>query len=382
MSVTPASPRKGSPRRPKSFRLATPVALAVSLLAHLSIFLVVGSVVIFEGKIPPSFFEAFNAPLAEGEETTDVPTLLEEDILPDPVDSPLEDLSTDPMDRLSDSSTSDLITSSAVDNTLSSSSAIRSFSGTPKLEAPKLKAQTKTASDKKGPGIPRTANIFGRTVQSAKFGAILDISFSTHSTIDVAVNEITEGFPDAVLVLAPGCGMNATKGGEIIEGQLYEKNLKDYGVEGLMSSATFLENLLRRNRNFKNLWDDAKRDGRGYVLHVPFDPKEIEDQVEEKLEQIEDTDGDPKDARIFEIYSTQYAFTFLESQGCDTIYWMADFADRVQENVVKDLAKDLKRAGIKVIQHDFKGGDHLNDKAKSYLYRETGGEKIVGAGRK
>lgn len=81
----------------------------------------------------------------------------------------------------------------------------------------------------KNKSIPRVANIFGHTVSSQKFGAILDISNSTHKTIDFAVNEISDGFPDVILVLAPGCGMKEGNGDavRIVTGRQFEKNVEE-----------------------------------------------------------------------------------------------------------------------------------------------------------
>jgi len=384
MTTRSAHPRPSKPRKPQTVRLATPFALALSLIVHLAIFLFVGSVVIFEGKIPPNLFQASGSPAVQEYGSMEVPPLIEEVVLPEPLDSPLDDPSIDLLENTSEPAASDVIVSKTVDSHHASSS-LRSFITTQKIDIPKNTPQTELnrqqdSPARKGPGVPRTANIFGRVVEATRFGAILDISSSTHQTIDVAVREITSGFPDALLVLASGCGMTEKSKGEVIDGETYERELDKYGMEGLFSSAFFLEKLLGRNKKFQDFWDDAMREGRGYVLHVPFDPDDIEEQVEEKKEQIEEEIGDLKKAAVYEIRSTQHAFAFLESQECDTIYWMADFADGVQQHVVEDLAKDLKRSDIKVIQHDFDGGDELNDKRKSYLWRETGGEKIVGSG--
>jgi len=367
----------------KPVRLATPLALLISLIVHFSLFLVVGTVVVFEGAIPPTFFEAFSDVSVEENQEVEAPPLIEDDIIIEPVETPLETPEMDFQEEMSNASTTDLITSSAIDPSLTRTSAFQPLSGSINPDASLGKragSLTQQPEKKMGPGIVRTANIFGKTVQSARFGAVLDISFSTHSTIDAAVREITEGFPDALIVLAPGCGIQANAPGEIIDGEKYNQNIEDYSSDKLNSTAAFLTRLLERNKNFADLWKDAIRDDRAYVVHVPFEEKELEKKVERILQRARETgkEADPEKTRTFEIRSTHYAFPFLSSQGCDTIYWMADFRDQLDKPVVEDLAKELKRDDIKVIQHDFDGGAELNDPVKALLYQKTDGEKIIG----
>ncbi len=368
-------------------RTATSVAFVVSVAVHVVLFLFVGTVVIFEATTPPSFFNSIGGGvLAEsGQDELEAPPLLEDEIQqPDSDLSSMEEpvMATD-MGMVDTLSTQDLIVATTSNPNampqfyqpaLSTGSAL----GTPSTSG--LKGTTSSGQGKAG--TPRVANIFGRTVTSSRFGAILDISNSTHRTIDVAINEINNGFPEALLMLAPGCGMDPSQKGEVIEGTQFTNNLQDYFYQGKNKeqitnhdvSAGFLNRLLGKekgqagNKNFVKLWERAIREGRGFVIQI--DMGEI-----------------GTGTRILKIHGTQYGFNYLMDQGCDVIYWMADFDDSINEALAKQLTNRLKRSGVKVILHDFNGGDQLTKKGDakaknlSQFATETGGEIIIGSGK-
>ncbi|MEM6821579.1 MAG: hypothetical protein AAF558_06540 [Verrucomicrobiota bacterium] len=378
MSQQMESPRQTAAKN-RNTKVVTSMALVVSVVVHLSIFLLVGSVVIFEGAIPPNLFESLGGSVVAdevGAEEFEAPPMLEDEVEPEPIEIPVEDsLDFPDVELTTTSAASDIITTTAVNTAFTNpfSASGSAISDGPVVSGGKMPKMVPKSASKKGPGVARVANIFGRQVEAAKFGAILDISFSTHKTIDVAVAEINKGFPDAILVLAPGCGMLPKQKGEIVAGKEFEKNIKDYTYDGKdykkgFYSAVFFPRLIANNRKFEKLWKDAKRDNRGYVLHIEL-PKKILN----------------KDGSLGLISGTHHAFEFLKEQGCDVIYWMADFDDGINATTIKNLAKDLKRADIRVIQHDFNGGDQLtsgkNAANKKLLFEETGGDVIIGSGK-
>lgn len=366
--------KRGTPK------LMTSMAFIVSVVVHAVVFLFIGSVVVFEGKIPQNLFESAGGSLVDdgsGEEM-ELPPLLEEEMEPEMIESPMEELEmTTEIEMDQVMNTSDLITTSVMTPTMVTHTITNSL-GTADVGA-MVQPSFKAGSGKKsggrraaGPGGVRTANIFGREVTAGKLGAILDISQSTRKTIDAAVMEIENGFPDAVLVLAPGCGMKQEQKGEVIAGKKFEQGLDgEFGIPkgeqryNKYNNSRFLPGLIKKNKRFEELWKDAKREERGFVIHIPA-PE----------------DKNYKDALIF---GTQVGFTFLQEQGCDVIYWMADFKDDIDEKTARGLVKQLKRSGVKVIQHDFDGGNELSKgkgwKIKSLFYQETGGDLIVGEGK-
>ncbi len=358
-------------------KVMTSMAFIVSVVVHLVLFLFVGSVVIFEGAIPPNLFTSMGGEMVaddSGSDEMELPPLMEEELEPEPMETPMDEIQMETEVDLSDAmSSSDLIIANTVAPSFAPSMP-KPMMGVGTGEGTKIISGLKPkggGGGAKGPGTPRTANIFGRTVSASNFGAILDISFSTHNTIDTAVNEIKEGFPDAILVLAPGCGMNAKETGEVIDGKTFGKNIDDYTYQGKNKvkgyySAPFFQALLSKNKNFEKLWERAVRDNRGYVLHL-----NIPDEV--------------KEDKIARISGTQHGFDFLIEQGCDMIYWMADFDDKVNADVAEDTVKMLKRKDVKVILHDFNGGDQLSKgkdgDIRSSFAKETDGEVIIGSGK-
>ncbi|MEM6884214.1 MAG: hypothetical protein AAF571_04225 [Verrucomicrobiota bacterium] len=361
-------------------KVMTSMAFIVSVAVHLVIFLFVGSVVIFEGAIPPNLFTSMSGDMIaeEVENEMDLPPLLEEELEPEPLEVPMEDFDLETEMDLSEAmSSSDLIITNAATPTF-----------TPSFSKPVLTVETdtgsklvsqrnKTKSDPgSGPGTPRTANIFGRTVSAANFGAILDISGSTHKTIDVAVNEIKSGFPDALLVLTPGCSLSQSSEADVIDGITFKKNRKDYHYQGreepeqYFYAAYFLEKLVNSNKNFGRLWSRAVKDERGFVVHG-----EIVDKPKRNSRGIlvASTKGG----------SVHHAIEFLIDEGCDVIYWMADYDDKVNEASARNMIKLMKRSDVKLIQHDFNGqtdGDKKNRSIVKQMVEQTDGQIIIGSG--
>ncbi|MEM6821580.1 MAG: hypothetical protein AAF558_06545 [Verrucomicrobiota bacterium] len=311
-NVANPEPSKVSELKKRYPKIITSMALVVSIAVHFSIFLVVGSVVIFKGAIQPDFFEATSgSPIEDAPPLDDIeaPPVLEE-VEPELVEVSLEDSLEQPEIELSAASAADIIVSSAIDSPFVSAFSITgsTLSNGPigvGNKVPKFKS-----AGGGGPGASKAASIFGRQIIASKFGAVLDISNSTHETIDVAIREIQQGFPGAIMVLAPGCGMESKQTGQIIEGQDFEDNIDQYrstyDIAFHHYTAGFLKKLLKENSRFEKLWQSAKRDGRGYVLHldlgkpVPYKNK----------------------TRSLAVLGTQHAFDFLATQGCDVIYWM------------------------------------------------------------
>ncbi|MEM6885733.1 MAG: hypothetical protein AAF571_11925 [Verrucomicrobiota bacterium] len=380
MAVAEPPEKKNKSNVGGASKMMTSMAFIVSVAVHLVIFLFVGSVVIFEGAIPPNLFTSMggNMITEESAEEVDLPPLLEEELEPEPLETPMNELEFDTEVDLSDAmSSSDLIISNAASPVLTQSFpkpilSVGTDTGT-KIVSNVRKSEQGAS---RGPGTPRTANIFGRTVSAANFGAILDISFSTHDTIDTAVDEIKSGFPDAILVLAPGCGMDKSAAGGVIKGKDFQRDIKDYHFQGeklkglkRYYSAIFLETLIKKNQDFAKLWQRAIRDDRGYVIHANLPEKaNINDE------------GIPV---VGTTRATHHGFEFLIEQGCDVIYFMADFNDYVEPKLAGNMIRDLKRNDVKVILHDFNGGPSLQSgnqsKAKAALAKETKGEIIIGA---
>ncbi|MGB0413058.1 MAG: hypothetical protein ACPGJU_01310 [Coraliomargarita sp.] len=173
-----------------------------------------------------------------------------------------------------------------------------------------------------------TANLFGTEVTATKLGVILDISFSTHRAIDKVVNEINKEFKDAIIVLVPGCVIG-THDSTIYPLQDFKKGTKAHKVSKL-STETFTEKLLERNKEFDKIWGKLEKDERGYILFAE----------------------NPKNKQTGN-GGTNDAMEFLRDEGVDTIYWFADFQDGILSAPLDELIKSMKRGRITVIMHDF-----------------------------
>lgn len=214
----------------------------------------------------------------------------------------------------------------------------------------------------RGSGGTKMGTLFGKQIRSAKLGVVFDVSFSTHKTIDSALQEIEKNFPDAIVVLAPGCGIQKGKngkrvGGKVVEGGDYLKNLEKYRIANAkFYMGRFLPALLEQNKNFAEMWSDGVREKRMHVLHL--DPSQ--------------KSGDAL------VNGTQFAFRFLSDQGVDTIWWFADFEDEIEEEEATVTGRELARRNIRVIEHDFDGGKQLETPAKRVLAAVTNGSVIIG----
>ncbi len=364
-----------TPPSSKTNKAMTSVAFIVSVIVHLVIFLLVGSMVIFEGAIPKNLFQSMSGDMVQdiGSEELEMPPMLEEETEPMLEQDPLDTLElTNEMDMTDVMQTNDLIVSTAAPTVTPSFTpptmtklTVGSESGT-KIAT----GLARSENGKSGPGVPRTANIFGRQVAAAQFGAVLDVSYSTHKTIDKAIKEIETAFPDAILVVASGCGMSYGKKSEMIEGGQFAANIEEYEVEEDNFKQTLyltrnFRKLLEKNKNFEKMWRDATKEKRAYALHVEL--------------------PDRKSGYMMHLQSnTQDAFTFLENEGCDAIYWLADFEDGLKSEVMNDLEKKMEQANVKIIAHNFDGEsdkDKDNLKLIKKLVQQTNGQLISGAGK-
>ena len=173
-----------------------------------------------------------------------------------------------------------------------------------------------------------TAKLFGTEVTATKLGVLLDISFSTHRAIDKVVNEINKKFKDAVIVLAPGCVIGKHDS-TVYPLKDFKKGTKAHKV-GKLSTETFTERLLERNKEFDKIWGKLEKDERGYILFA------------ENPNSKQTGNGGSNDA-----------LEFLRDEGVDTIYWFADFQDQFLAEPTEAVIKSMKRGRITVIMHDF-----------------------------
>jgi hypothetical protein len=187
-----------------------------------------------------------------------------------------------------------------------------------------------------------SANLFGTQVSATKLGVVLDVSFSTHKVLDYVFNEINSKFRDAIIVLAPGCGIVPTENA-VYALKDYEKGTKKHSNVGKNSTQPFVENLLEANANFALIWAKIEAENRGFIVFA------------------EGKDGETGNG------GSDAAMEHLRDEGVDAIYWFADFNNRVQEEECEEVIKSMRRGDIQAIMHDFiapLGPIEIKDKEK------------------
>lgn len=340
MAMTPEIP---NPKKNTSLGKIGPVS--VSLLLHIALMLVIGGAVIIEQAIPKSSFKP--AVLGESFDQAVETEMAPEEELQDPSNSQSLDLPADSVAMPESSASENSIDAISVDSPSSASSWVitsGSNTGTPGITGVKVGGGGVPGGT--GTGKKTVGNIFGKQVEAAKLGVILDISGSAHAHLMAAMKEIDKNFENSPTVLAMGCGMSDIKSGSA-EVLVYGK-IKPDKVKDAPGSRTSIGQLANATAKFKDL-----------------------EKYLDRLKKREDVwaiqGGD--------IGATHLGFKKLIDEGCDTIYWFADFADALNPKVFEEVLKEVKRKDIKVIAHNFSGKPVTP--LPTQMAKETGGDTIA-----
>lgn len=201
-----------------------------------------------------------------------------------------------------------------------------------------------------------TADLFGLQVSATNLGVALDVSGSAHAHLDKAITEIDKNFPDAYMVLVVGCGMSDGKaaingGGGKVPGK---PRVIPYSQRDEEDKYNKLERSVpaQMEKFYKVIGEKRSKELRRY-----FDRRK-------NLYVLYGAD----------IHGANFAFDYLLKQNTDTIYWFADFADRIDAEIAKDLTRQLKRNRVKVIAHNFMGKPVKAEAAE--MAKVTGGATI------
>jgi len=201
-----------------------------------------------------------------------------------------------------------------------------------------------------------SGNLFGAKISSNKLGVVLDVSGSAHAHLQKAIDEIDRNFPRAYIVLVVGCGMSD---GTEVERIAAKSNL----VPGKPRIVPYN----RRGENEK--YDSIVRSVAGQLAKLGVGQekgKELERNFKRRdnLYMLYGAD----------ILGANFAFDFLLQQNADTIYWFADFADRIDDEVLEKLGANLRRQRVKVVAHNFMGRG-IPEKVEAVV-QKTGGTSI------
>lgn len=203
-----------------------------------------------------------------------------------------------------------------------------------------------------------TADMFGMKFSATNLGVVLDISGSAQAHLDKALREIDKSFPAAYIMLVVGCGISETN-----------------GLSGRISGQRIVPGKPR-----VIAWDEQSKEAeyisyeRGPIAQLGSFYRKMGETRSKELKQYFDNRKN-----LFLLYggdvnAANYAFDFLIKQDVDTIYWFADFTDRIESPVILDLIRTLKRKSIKVIAHNFMG-KAVRAEVKE-MAKQTGGATI------
>lgn len=321
-----------SDKKPLSVRIQTAFAqarfLTFSALMHVILVIIAGSAVIFQQVTPAPDFEAGSGDLVSTEMVDASPPE------PEPQQPQMQ-----PVNPQISAPSLAAITTANVSTTFS----VNSVPVAAKIDGKAIGSDVGKAVGDKLAGMSagagrmggrlRTAMIFGKKVEAAKLGVILDVSGSAHPHLAGAIKEIQKGFKDAVLILYPGCGLMDFDRKEAHDIRKYSSISKRdlEKAAGNFTTPTQLTKALKIEE-FEKM---TKRASVKENLYVSW---------------FNEEDSSPK-----LIGQTKGAFDDLVKKGVDSIYWFADFADRVDPEVVKKLRSELERKKITLHVHNFAG---------------------------
>lgn len=340
-----------SPFKRLSQKLAASRFLTTSLVIHMVLISILGTVVIFKTAQQQTSFEASVG--AEGtflDKADAGAEIAEEEAVEfeEPTVAPAQETASVSASAISSvtESTASWSTGASMDtmtmgNSLTSKNLSSSLDGA---------AGGKVGSSAGGGGGKMSGNLFGVKVEAAKLGVILDVSGSAHGVLLHALNEIDRSFKEAEIVLYPGCGMSGNS------------KSRDYDIKSAKSVSKEFDKEAKENRVvFGQI-----------AMWISKNPSE--DTKIKKVLRGKNTYVSVNDPQIQQTAGCQFAFEHLIKDGADTIYWFADFADPIDKKVAEDLAQSLQKRGIKVIAHNF-AGKPVRPEAM-VIVNATGGQAI------
>lgn len=192
--------------------------------------------------------------------------------------------------------------------------------------------------------------LFGVKVEAKKLGVVLDVSGSAHPFLLHAINELEKSFQGSPIVLYTGCGMSANA------------TAKDYDVKISSGAVARLDKPHHAVSVYAaiNIWMGLN----------PNDADAIKRLLRRKDVFITVTEE-----KTNPTLGCQFALEKLISEQVDTIYWFADFTDKIDPAAAQELAGKLQAKGIKVIAHNF-AGKSVPATAMT-LVNTTGGQAIT-----
>jgi hypothetical protein len=199
--------------------------------------------------------------------------------------------------------------------------------------------------------------MFGMELKDArKIAVVMDVSRSMTRYLPVVANELDKVARGSALVLYFGCGVANPPRSDDIDDKAYKATGEDF--------ATFWQNW--QGKAALNMVREERRK----LKYDPSLPMPLE-AIYQKMDKRPNT-------YFIEFNGIQYAWTALMSREvmeADTIYWFADFQDRIDEKQAEIVVKKLKSRKQKLYIHASTRGRFF-EQAKQWLVEPLGGEVI------
>ncbi len=174
--------------------------------------------------------------------------------------------------------------------------------------------------------------MFGRDLKAKKIAVVMDVSRSMTKYLPIVAKELDKVGRDSPLILYFGCGLSTPKDKKAIDDTVYKATGPAFD-------------------RFWQLWEGKT------PLNIPV--------AERKLLQYDPAKPMPQEAIYKQmvkrphtffidfngiIYGS-YALTCKEVMEADVLYWFSDFQDKVDEEMMGDVLKVLKKRKQRLIMH-------------------------------
>lgn len=198
--------------------------------------------------------------------------------------------------------------------------------------------------------------MFGRDLKAKKIAVVMDVSRSMTKYLPIVAKELDKVGRNSPLILYFGCGLSTPKNKDDIDDKVYKAQGPEFD-------------------RFWQLWQGktplntpaAERKLLKYDRDLPMPLKPIYEQmVKRPHTYFIDFNG---------IVYSSYALTCKEVMEADVIYWFSDFQDRVDEPMMNDVLKVLKKRKQRLVMHASIQGRSF-EKVRDAVCYPTGGEVL------
>jgi hypothetical protein len=204
-----------------------------------------------------------------------------------------------------------------------------------------------------------TVMMFGKQISARKIAVVMDVSRSMTRYLPEVVKELKKVGRDSALVLYFGCWLTPVKDLEKVHpvgGEEFDKFWQYW----------------QGKQDFTTLGNEYHK--MKYDPKMPMPLEDVYKQVAKRKETyFIDRYADPKNRST----SVMSAILAKEIRDADTIYWFADFMDRVDDETAAEVVKKLRARNRKLFIHAPHDRGPSLAKVKEKMVAPLGGEAII-----